>query len=64
MIDFLALFTSARDIDIANFVKTKALIYEKVGKSRTFLISTELGIPCVTPRSFWDLLQNIAIIEL
>ncbi len=34
----LALFTCIKDQDVENFLRTKAIKYEKLGKSRTFLI--------------------------
>lgn len=39
--ELVSIFVCERDSDIENFLKEKAIIFEKVGKSRTFLIYDE-----------------------
>lgn len=39
--ELISIFTCHKDPDIENFLKEKAILFEKLGKSRTFLIFDE-----------------------
>ena len=39
--ELISIFVCERDCDIQNFIKEKAIPFEKLGKSRTFLIFDE-----------------------
>lgn len=39
--ELISIFSCRNDIDIENFLKEKAILFEKLGKSRTFIIYNE-----------------------
>ncbi|MEQ8154369.1 MAG: hypothetical protein ABRQ25_05735 [Clostridiaceae bacterium] len=39
--ELISIFVCERDYDIENFIKDKAILFEKLGKSRTFIIFDE-----------------------
>ncbi len=39
--ELISIFKCNKDVDIENFLKDRAIIFEKLGKSRTFLIFNE-----------------------
>ncbi|MBP1920695.1 hypothetical protein [Youngiibacter multivorans] len=39
--ELISIFVCSKDIDIENFIKQKAIMFEKLGKSRTFLVFDE-----------------------
>ena len=59
----LALFICSKDQDIERFLKTKAVKYEKLGKSRTFLICSLIDEKIRIIAYFSIALQAIKISE-
>ena len=39
--ELISIFVCHKDLDIENFLKEKAILFEKLGKSRTYLIFDE-----------------------